>query len=233
MTKLCILPPELHAAMRSRVLRAGLALLAMNAAAFGSTFTFNTDPLAGTIVRNVPGRQLVGGEQFIQFNLAQDVFAFGPIIFGGETKIDFAEGPVEAIPSTNVNLVVLQTLDNDANPLTPFGAFNAADLIANRVTEHGPGVFIFFNEDLALPELIYSDDLASNQADLRVLARMISLNGQLGIDSLSRFSGANFTIVDSTSTAPEPSSLAMWSGGAVLVGIGALRRRHRARRGCA
>jgi hypothetical protein len=213
------------------MMRAGIVLLALNAVAFGDTFTFSTDPLAGTIARSVPERLLIGGEQFIPFNLAKDVFAFAPVVLGGDTQIDFADGPVNALPHA-ANVVVLQTLDDDNNPLTPFGAFQAADLISSRITDHGPGVFIFFNQDLGLPELIYSDDLASNQADLRVLARMISLNGQFGIDSLPRFSTTNFTIAtDSPSAVPEPSSLAMLCGGVVLVAVGAVRKRNRALHG--
>jgi hypothetical protein len=174
-------------ALLPRAVRAGALLLALNAVAFGSTFTFDTDPLAGTGVRSAPGRQLVGGEQFIPFETARDVFAFASLIFGGNDAIDFANGPTAAIPATDVNVAVLQTLDDDNNPLTPFGAFNAADLLASRITEHGPGVFVFFNQDLALPELVYSDDLASNQADLKVLARMLNLNGQPGINAFRGF----------------------------------------------
>ena len=222
--------PGLRDATRSRMLRAGIVLLVLNGVAFGNTFTFATDPLAGTIAREVPQRLLIGGELFIPFNLANDTFAFGPILFGGDTQISLAASPVNALPSV-ANVVVLQTLDNDNNPLTPFGAFNAADLIASRITDHGPGVFIFFDEDLSLPELIYSDDLASNQADLRVLARLISLSGQSGIDSLSSFSTANFAIADSTSAVPEPSSIALLSGAIGIVAIGAVRKqRQRSRR---
>ena len=229
MKKPCI-PPQLRHAMRS-LLRAGVALLALKAAAFGTTITFSTDPLAGTIVRNAPGRQQVGGELFVQFNTVTDVFAFAPVVLGGDNQIEFANGPIDAIPAAGVNVVVLQTLDNDANPLTPFGAFNAADLIAGRVTEHGAGVFLYFNQDLSLPVLVYSDDLASNQADLKVLARLINLNGQLGIDALSRISTTDFAVSDPPSGVPEPSSLAMFVGGIALVAVGAVRRQCRARPG--
>ena len=42
--------------------------------ASASTFTFDTDPFAGTPVLTTPGRQIVGGENFIVFNPATDVF---------------------------------------------------------------------------------------------------------------------------------------------------------------
>jgi len=224
MTPLTILPPVPHATMLSRLLRSGVLVLALHAAAFGTTFTFSTDPLAGTVARSAPGRQQVGGELFVQFNIATDIFAFDPIIFGGRNQINFVNGPTGSIPATNVNVVALQTLDDDANPLTPFGAFNAADLLAGRITQHGPGVFVYFNEDLALPVLVYSDDLSSNQADLKILARMLNLNGQIGIDALPRFSAGNFAIVNSASAAPEPSSLATLGMGIALVAIAKKRK---------
>jgi hypothetical protein len=119
MRRLYFSTPALRVATGSRLLRAGIVLLILKAAALGDTFTFNTDPLAGTIVRSVPGRQLVGGEQFIPFNTGKDVFAFSPIIFGGDAEINFADGQVNALPS-DANVVVLQTLDNDNDPLSPF-----------------------------------------------------------------------------------------------------------------
>ena len=228
MTRSLNFPPLLICALRSRMLTAGVLLFALHAAAYGGTITFSTDPLAGTVVRNAPGRQLVGGELFVAFNTATDVFAFDPVVFGGTTRIDFANGPINAIAG-GIDVAVLQTLDDDANPLTPFGAFNAADLLAGRITQHGPGVFVYFNQDLALPVLVYSDDLASNQADLKVLARMINLNGQLGINALPRFSTANFDITDPPSAVPEPSSLVISGAGVALVAIGAFRRLRRPR----
>jgi hypothetical protein len=85
--------------------------------------------------------------------------------------------------------VVLQTYDDDNNPLTPFGARNAADLIANRITTPGPGFFIYFNQDLNLPRLVYSSGLSDNNADLKILARMLNLfgpNGQNAIQLLQQ-----------------------------------------------
>ncbi len=226
MRRIHILAPALRATARSRLLNAGIAVLALQAAAFGDTFTFNTDPLAGTIARNVPQRLLIGGEQFIPFNPATDIFAFGPVIFGGDTQIHLANGAVDSLPAS-ANVVVLQTLDDDNNPQTPFGAFNAADLIAGKVTAHTPGVFIFFNQDLQLSELIYSDDLASNQADLRVLVRMIGQFGQEAIQELPAISGDNFAMADPPSPAPEPSTIGLFGAAIGMIVIGAGRKRKR------
>jgi hypothetical protein len=102
---------------------------------------------------------------------------------------------------------VLETLDNDNNPLTPFGAGQAADLIASRITAPGPGFFIYINQSLNLPRLVYSTDLSSNTADLRILARMLNLSGAEGQNALSNFTAANFEITTAASVAPEPASL--------------------------
>jgi MYXO-CTERM domain-containing protein len=228
MKRCFFLLPTLCCALRSHILPAMAVMLAANATAVAATFTFDTDPLAGTTIRSTPGRQVVGGELFLSFFAATDVFAFNPLIFGGGNQIHFANGLINDIPATGVNVVVLQTLDNDANPGTPFGAGNAADLIASRITDHGPGVFIYFNSSLDLPRLVYSDDLASNQSDLKILARMLNLNGQTGRNALPTFSAANFAIADSqTSAAPEPSGFVFMGGGVALLGLGTVLRRRR------
>jgi hypothetical protein len=108
-----------------------------------------------------------------------------------------------ALPIGGVNVVVLQTFDDDANPLTPFGAGNAANLIANQFATPGPGFFIYFNQGLDLPRLVFSTDLSDNSADLKVLARMLNLTGQSGRDAVPTFTAANFAI---TTAVPEPSS---------------------------
>jgi hypothetical protein len=187
----------------------GVALIAMCPAAHASTFTFNTDPFAGTNVLNVPGRQIVGGEDFLSFSIANDIYSMDATVFGVDPTVHFANGSAETLPTTGVNVVVLQDFDNDANPLTPFGAGNAADLIAGRITAHGPGFFVYFNQSLNLPRLVYSTDLSSSDADLKVLARMLNLTGQEGRNAIPTFTAANFEITTTASSAPEPSSVVM------------------------
>jgi hypothetical protein len=200
-----------------------VVLLALSSVASGASISFGSDPFEGTDVRNTPGRQVVGGELFIAFHTATEIFLFDETAFGLGNQIHFANGPVNAIPSTGINAVVLQDTDNDANPLTPFGAGNAADLLAGRITDPGPGVFVYFNSGLNLARLVYSDDLSSNTADLKILARMLNLTGQEGINSLPTFSAANFEISQSQAV-PEPSGRALmilWAG---LLAIRAARR---------
>ena len=83
-----------------------------------------------------------------------------------------------------------------------------------RMTVAGPGFFVYFNQALDVPRLVYSTDLSSTAADLKVLARMVNLNGQAGRDAMPTFTAANFAFTD----APEPGGLVMITGGLLLIG---------------
>ena len=199
----------------------GIALALMGSTAHATTFTFDTDPFAGTNVLNTPGRQIVGGENFINFSIASDVFSLDSAVFGTDGTVNFVNALAAAIPTGGVNVVVLENFDDDNNTLTPFGAGQAANLIADRITTPGAGFFIYFNQALDLPRLVYSTDLSDNNADLKILARMLNLNGASGRNELSTFSAANFSM---TSAVPEPSSLTMMTVGLIFVACSFLRR---------
>jgi PEP-CTERM motif len=195
-----------------------------NAPASAATIVFFDDPFAGSTALTTPGRQVVGGEPSITFNPGVDQFqfdlaAFGP--YGVGPTILFVNDVVGNIPGTNVNTVVLRTFDNDANLATPFGAGNAANLIADRLTAPTPGFFIYFNQGLDLPRLVFSTNLDDNTADLKILARMTNLTGAAGQTAMADFTAQNFAIV------PEPSSMLLFSSGGALLAF--LRRRHRRR----
>lgn len=160
-----------------------IALALMCATANATTFTFDTAPFAGTNVLNTPGRQIVGGEEFLSFTTVQDVFSLDPAVFGTGNVIHFANTTAPNIPDGS-NIIVLETFDNDNHPATPFGAGQAADLIASQITTPGAGFFIYFNQALNLPRLVYSTDLSSNTADLQILARMLNLTGADGQNAL-------------------------------------------------
>lgn len=88
---------------------------------------------------------MIGGEFFIAFKTNTEMFVFDPAAFG-ISGLRFANGTIDAIPS-NANVIVLLATDNDNNPLTPFGAGNAADLIAGKVTTAGPGALHLFHPE--------------------------------------------------------------------------------------
>ena len=179
------------------------ALLALCSTAHATTFRFDSDPFAGTNVLTTPGRQVVGGEDFINFSISTDTFSLESSVFGVAGPVNFVNATAPQLPATGANVIVLQSFDDDANPLTPFGAGNAANLIADKITSPGAGFFIYFNQGLDLPRLVYSTDLSDNSADLKILARMVNLTGDSGRNAVPTFSAENFAI---TTAVPEPSS---------------------------
>ena len=171
-----------------------VAFLTLAAAAPAATVSFDTDPFAGSDALTTPGRQIVGNELFTDFNIALDVFSFDPAAFGLGGGIMFANDVVGNLPDSGLNVIVLQTFDNDGDPGTPFGAGTAANLLAAQLTSPGAGLFIYFNSGLDLPRLVFSTDLSDETADLKILARLTNLSGGVGRDAMATFTAANFQL---------------------------------------
>ena len=206
--------------MRSASLLAAAAAFVMIAStAEADVFTFATDPFAGTTALTTPGRQVVGNEDFIDFDPAVDLFRLDADTFGVSAPVAFANDIAANLPTSGLNVVVLRSLDNDNDPGTPFNAGTAANLIAAQITDPGAGFFIYFNQGLNLPRLVFSTDLSDNTADLKILARMVNLTDDSV--ALATFTSDNFEITD----VPEPGSVVLLSLAGSLWGLRAARRR--------
>jgi hypothetical protein len=201
-----------------RVLAVAAAAAAFTTAAQATTFRFETDPFEGSTALTTPGRQVVAGELFIPtFDLENDRIGFAPTVFEVDANIAQFTGFAADLPDQSFNFIVLQTLDFDGDPSNGnlMAAPLAANLIADRLSQSGAGFFLYFNSALNLTRLVYSTDLSSADADLRVIARFQDQTGQAGIDALAR-GGPQLAAV------PEPATWSMMIAGFGLVG-GAMR----------
>lgn len=180
------------------------------------TISFNTDPFAGSTALTTPGRQIVGNELFIpDFDIANDVLEFDPAVFGLNRPLNFASGSAASFVGSIANFLVLQDVDADFNPAN--GIFNNAGTSANNIAasgiNSGPGFFLYFNTALDLNRLVYSTDLASPTADLKVLARFTNQAGIQAANARANFSAGNIAAV------PEPATWMMLILGFGIVGF--------------
>ena len=185
------------------------------APAFAAPVVFSINPFAGSTADPNDGvRTIFGGveRQLPSFDIAVDRFVFDPVVFGLAAGLQVVNGLVSALPDGGVNVVILQSTDNDNNPATAFNAGAAANLIASAIDDDGAGFFVYFNSVLAVNRLVYSSNLNSATADLSILARINSPTGAQAIASLPAFTAANFAVPE-----PETWTLALLGlGGAVL-----------------
>ncbi|TWT48418.1 PEP-CTERM sorting domain-containing protein [Botrimarina hoheduenensis] len=201
---------------RVGLLAATLSWLVAGVPAEAAQVLFNPPPFAGTTALETPGRQIVGNEVFVpDFDFAADVFAFNAAAFGIES-LTHQNSMAASLPSSGVNVIVLQDTDSDANPATPFLAGTAAALIAAQIDTPTPGFFIYHNSNLAMSRLVYSTDLSETTSDLKILARLTNPTGAEAIALLPTISAANFQLV------PEPASMALVATAAATL---VLRRR--------
>jgi hypothetical protein len=197
---------------------AALSVFTSSSASAASINLFS-DPFEGSTALTTPGRQVVGNELFVPvFNILTDEFVLNSLVFG-VSSLSFANNTIGNIPTSGVNTIVLRTFDDDGNTSTAFGAGNAANLIAAQLVTPGAGFFIYFNQGLDLPRLVFSTDLNDNTADLKVLARLQNLGGVNGQNQLVNFEADNFRL----QAVPEPGTLLLVSS----AGAWFLRRRVR------
>jgi hypothetical protein len=198
--------------MRCSILQAAMAVVILGTSADAATITFDTDPFAGTTALTTPGRQIIGNELFITFDIATDVFQFNRDVFGVDT-IAFANDLPGNLATSGLTVIV----NEDLGP--PMAAGTAAGLLAAQITAPGPGFFVYFNTGLNVPRLVYSTNLDDPTADLKVLARLTNLTGQPG--ELAKLSARNFAV-------PEPATLLLTAAG--IAAFFQARRRQLARR---
>jgi hypothetical protein len=187
-------------------------LLMLVASINAATVTFVTNPLTGSAAETTAGRQIVNGANggpVRSFDPAADVITFNPAAFGVDS-VQFVNGDTTAPGFPTGGITVAAVLNASA-------AGQAADRLAEVITEPGAGFFMYFNAGLNVPRLVFSADLNDPDADLAILARFDNLLGQTGI--LSSVQASNFAPI------PEPSSLLMSSGALAGVCVLALRRR--------
>jgi PEP-CTERM motif len=191
---------------------AALAMLisALVLPAGAAEIVFDTDPFAGNTALTTPGRQIVANELFVpSFDFNNDRFVLDGNIFG-ITGLQFFNGLVSGLPASGINVVILQTTDNDANPATPFAAGTAANLIAAQITADGPGFFIYHNQGLGMNRLVFSTNLNDPTADLKILARVLAPTGVDAIAALGSFQANDFTAV------PEPATVSLLASAGAL-----------------
>ena len=198
--------------VRAGIVTAALVLIQPAATVDAASVVFADDPFAGTTVLETPGRQFVGNELFVpDFDFSTDTFEFRRNAFGVDS-LSFQTSLVADLPTSGVNVVVVQDTDNDNDPATPFLAGTAANLIADQIDAPTPGFFIYHNSNLGLNRLVFSTDLSDASSDLKILARMTSPSGSDAIDLLPNISAANFSVV------PEPSTCLLTAlGGSVFL----------------
>lgn len=195
------------------------AAAVMAGAAHATTFTFSTDPFAGSTALTTPGRQIVGGEPSLVFDPLADNILFEPSVFSFTPPINAFNGLASDL-TNGFNLVVLRDLDSDlVTPGNQMAAGTAANLIASAITTDGAGFFFYFNSGLDLVRLVYSTNLNDNTADLKILARFTNLSGAGGQAAMAQL-GPQVAAV------PEPGVWAMMLTGFGLAGA-LLRRRVR------
>ncbi len=149
------------------------------------TFVFDGDPFNGVDV-SAEGRQAaLSPDEITDFNVRQDTFALDAEDFGIDT-LDFVSGRSGHI-SENGNVIVLE--DGFAN-----AGLAAEAIAANDAVTAEEGVFVYFNTNLQINRLVYSNDLGGN-GDFSILANLTGTTGDQALDELEIYRADNFELI--------------------------------------
>lgn len=148
-----------------------------------------SDILTGGAGRDVfvfDGDQLGNGpDEITDFSIRQDKFA-----------LDASDFDVEGFRFVNA---AVDDIDADANVIVLQGGFAnagaaAAAIAGNDAIQAEDGFFVYFNENLQINRLVYSEDLGE-QGAISVLANLTNLNGDEALDALPSFGAENFDLL--------------------------------------
>ncbi|VEP13213.1 conserved hypothetical protein [Hyella patelloides LEGE 07179] len=162
------------------------------------SFVFDDDPFKGNpnVVADDDVRQVVNQPyELDDFTIADDLFVIDAQDFNIEDSVEFVNGTIDELTGlaqggTDANIVVVQ--DGFAN------AGAAASAIAETGVAQDAGAFIYFNENLQINRLVYSEDLGVGTADISILGNINTLNGDDALNALPEFSEANFAFQNET-----------------------------------
>lgn len=150
----------------------------------------NLLPFLGMNV-SADGKQIVNQpDELKDFCIAKDCFLLNAADLGINRQLTFISGTATELTASSVkdaNVVVIQGIFTSASA--------AASAIAQTGSAHGPGAFIYFNENLQINRLVYASDLGNQDTELSTLANIRSLTGEAALNALPTFSVNNFTLI--------------------------------------
>ena len=132
-------------------------------------------------------------DQLSDWQVRADQFSLLASDFGIGRDLSFINARAADLPTTGVNVIVLQDSDDDNDPNTGFNARSAARLIGAQIETPAPGFFVYFNSGLGVNRLVATEDLSDGEANFTVLAAINTRMGNAAIRTLPRFREANFS----------------------------------------
>ena len=167
-------------------------------------FIVSGDPFNGVDV-SAEGRQVVNQpNELNDFVIAEDRFVLNATDLEIQGEPVFTNGSAEELSNsdiTNANIVVIQA------------SFANATAIAATEAANGAGVFIYFNDNLQINRLVYSDNLGDVDADISILGNIRTLEGDDALNALPTFSAANFLVSENTLVGDENNNALIGTGG--------------------